>query len=203
MGLDRVALRDANLLIDDPDSWLREHGLENIWGLRHDDDRKFAMDVVRSILKDIHGDVGRLAADLHYVLDYIERWLDEKSSAWMLEKMQQRNLFPSKRYGFVHRYKRIWYPSYRENTIPITSYCTICKGVKRPINSPFCSECKANLANITNISPKNKFEIFLQAFAKKIEDREIDSRVVEFVGQNFDQIINAIIEDRRTRGLYS
>ena len=167
MGMDRVALRDANLLIDNPDRQLGKHGLENVWGLRHDDDRKFAMGIVRSILNDIHGNAGRLAADLHYVLDYIERWLDRKSSAWMLEKIRQRSLFPSRRYGFVHKYKRLWYPSYRENTIPITSYCTICKGVKMPINSPFCSECKANLSNITNISPKNKIRIFSSGIRKE------------------------------------
>jgi len=86
---------------------------------------------------------------------------------------------------------------------PNNSYCTICKGVKMPINSPFCSECKANLSNIKNISPKNKFEFFLQAFAKKIKEREIDSRVVEFVVKNSDQIVNAIIEYRRARKLYS
>ena len=109
MGIDVAALRDANVLIDFPDRWLEEHGLENIWGLRHDDDRKFAMDTVRSILEEIHGDMGRLVADLHYVLDYIERWLDPKLSEWMLEMKRRKDSFPLR--GFVHKYKRLWYPS--------------------------------------------------------------------------------------------
>jgi len=203
MGINIAALRDANRLIDDPDEWLKEHGLENTWGLRHDDDRKFAMDIVRSILERIHGDMGRLAADVHYAVDYIERWLDPELSEWIVEKIQQRDFFPRRRFGFVHKYKRIWYPSYRENTIPITSYCAMCKGVKRPLNSPFCNECKVNLASKKKIPPKIEFRIFLQAFGKKLDQREIDLRVVKFVGKNFNQIVNAIIEDRRARGLPS
>jgi len=129
--------------------------------LRHDDDRKFAMDVARSILEEKHGDMGRLAADLHYVLDYIEHRFDPKLSEWMLEIKRRKDLFPMRRFGFVHRYKRLWYPSPRENTIPITSYCAICKGVKRPFNSPFCDECKVNVASKENIPPKVEFRIFL------------------------------------------
>ncbi|MEM1556754.1 MAG: hypothetical protein QXW55_06125 [Candidatus Bathyarchaeia archaeon] len=100
------------------------------------------MNIVRSLLRDNYGDGGMLAADLHYAVDYIERWLDPELSKWMLIKMQQRGLYPPKRWDFVHRYKRIWYQSAREqNTIPITAYCNMCKGIMRPINSPFCNEC--------------------------------------------------------------
>ncbi|MEM3832499.1 MAG: hypothetical protein QW128_02730 [Thermoprotei archaeon] len=70
MGINMSALRDANLLIDDPDKWFSERGLQNLYGLKHDDDRVFAMNVVRSLLRDIYGDEGMLAADLHYAVDY-------------------------------------------------------------------------------------------------------------------------------------
>mgnify|MGYP000592537390 CR=1 FL=1 len=79
----------------------------------------------------------------------------------------------------------------------------MCKGVRRPLNSPFCDECKANMASKESISPKDEFRIFLQAFEEKLNQREIDLRVVEFVGKNFNQIVNAIIKDRKERGLSS
>jgi len=204
MGISISALKDANLLIDDPDRWFGERGLQNIYGLRHDDDRVFAMNVVRSILRDIYGDEGMLAADLHYAVDYIERWLDPELSRWMLIKMQQRVLYPPKRWGFVHRYKRIWYQSARDqNTIPITAYCNMCKGIMRPINSPFCNECKVHVLEEENISREMSFNIFLQAFSQKIEERKIDIRVVDFIGTNFNRIVTMIIDDRLKRGLNS
>jgi len=203
MGINISALRDANLLIDDPDRWFSERGLQNLYGLKHDDDRVFAMNVVRSILMDIHGDEGVLSVDLHYAVDYIERWLDPELR-WMLIKMQQRDLYPPKRWGFVHRYKRIWYPSARgQNTIPITAYCNICKGIMRPINSPFCDECKMHASEEENISREISFNTFLQAFANKIEEHKIDIRVVNFIGMNFNRIVTMIIEDRIKRGLNS
>lgn len=204
MGIDISALRDANLLIDDPDEWFRRHNMQNIYGLVHDDDRIFAMNIVRSILRDLHGEAGVLAADLHYVLDYIERLLDPEMSKWMLEKTQHQSLFPSRRWGFVHRYKGIWYPSARDqNTIPITAYCNVCKGVRKPVNSPFCNECKVHTLDKEDISRKALKDSFLQMLAKKIEERKIDIRVVDFVGKNFNYIIMMIIEDRRRRGLNS
>lgn len=203
MGLSRVALRDANVLIDMPDVWFRERGLENTWGLKHDDDRKFAMIIVRSILADLHGSTGVLSADLHYALDYIERWHDPKQSAWMLEGIRKHNLYPPKRYGFVHRYKRLWYPSYREGTIPITAYCTMCNGVEKPIGSPFCNECHVHLVREERLPSKINFKFFLQMLAKKLEEREIDLKVVEFIGRNLNHIIDMIIEDRENRGLNS
>ncbi|MEM3628768.1 MAG: hypothetical protein QXQ94_10860 [Candidatus Bathyarchaeia archaeon] len=204
MGINRLALRDANLLIDDPDKWFSERGLQNHFGLKHDDDRVFAMDIVRSILKDVYGDVGVFAADLHYAVDYVERWLDPELSRWMLRKMQTTDLYPANRRGFVHKYKGIWYPLARdENTIPITAYCNICKGVRRPINSTFCNECKMHVSEEEDVSRKMSFDTFLQAFSQKLEERKIDKRVVDFIGTNFNRIVTMIIEDRIKRGLNS
>lgn len=199
MGIEESIVRSANLLIDDPDRWFSERGLQNVYGLRHDDDRKFAMTIVRSILRDLYGDRGILAADLHYCLDYIDHWLDPKLSRWMLRKIKEKDLYPSKRWGFVHRYKRIWYPSFREGAIPITAYCSVCRGINKPINSPFCSECRVSVEeeDLRELS----FDVFLQAFAKKIEEREIDLRVIDFVRNNFNRIVTMIIMDREERGL--
>lgn len=99
MGINIAALRDANLLIDDPDEWFLRHNSENVYELRHDDGRKFAMNIVRSILRDAHGNEGVLAADLHYLVDYIERRLSPDLREWMLEKMQQQNLLPPSKVG--------------------------------------------------------------------------------------------------------
>lgn len=98
----------------------------------------------------------------------------------------------------------MWYPSARDqNTIPITAYCSICKGIRRPINSPFCNECRVSedFSEEKDISRKMSFNTFLQAFAKKLEERKIDMRVVDFTGRNFNSILTMIIKDRIERGL--
>lgn len=118
--------------------------------------------------------------------------------------MQQQNLYPPKRRGFVHKYKGIWYSSARDqNTIPITAYCNVCKGIRKPVNSPFCNECKIHSFREEGISLKMSFNTFLQAFGKKIEERKIDKMVIDFIGTNFNRIITMIIEDRIKRGLNS
>jgi len=203
MGLDISAVKDANLLIDEPDKWLERHGFTELIGLfRHDDDRKFAMDMIRSILQDIYGSQGVLAADLHYTVDYIERWLDPEMAKFMLEKVSMSDLLPSGRYGFVHRYRREWSATYRDNFIPITAYCNICKGKMKPINAPFCGECYAylpgNVKESTEITPT-----FIRMLVKKIIQREVCLEVVNFVGKNLRTIVEMIVEDRRQRGLSS
>ncbi|MEM4447267.1 MAG: hypothetical protein QW461_08250 [Candidatus Jordarchaeales archaeon] len=116
--------------------------------------------------------------------------------------MQQQALYPPKRWGFVHKYKSIWYPSARDqNTIPLTAYCNICKGIKKPVNSPLCNECKMHILEEKDISRKMSFNTFLQAFGKKIDERKIDKRVVDFISTNFNRIVTMIIEDRIKRGL--
>jgi hypothetical protein len=204
MGLGVGAVRDANLLIDDPDRWLSEHGCMELIGLlKHDDGTKFTMDLVRRVLQNIRGDEGVLAADLHYTVDYIERWLDPEMAKWMIENISMNDLLPPNRYGFIHKYRREWSPTARGNFIPITAYCKICKGKMKPINTPFCSECHTylleNVKEIMRITPK----LITRMLAKKIVQREVCREVVEFVGRNFQTIVEIIIEDRRQRSLTS
>ena len=75
MMLPREAVNDANELIDEPDKWFGKRSWTNSLGIGHDDSRKFAMDVVRNLLRDLRGEAGIWAADLHYVLDWLEGWL--------------------------------------------------------------------------------------------------------------------------------
>jgi len=211
MGLSVEALRDANQLIDGPERWLNTHGFYEInlimklfgSSLKHDDDRKLGMKWVRFILQSIHGQQGILAADLHYAIDYIERWLDPEMAKWIIEKISMNDLLPPNRHGFVHKYRREWSPAYRDNFLPITAYCSTCKGRMKPINAPFCNECRIDLLENAKGSVKITLELIINMLAKKIVEREICQEVVDFIRRNLQAIIEMIIEDRRQRGLNS
>lgn len=121
-----------------------------------------------------------------------------------MKRCSSKTSYPPRRWGFVNKYKRIWYPSFHEQSIPITSYCNRCKGIKRPIGSPFCNECKLpQPREEVNTIQKLSFDIFLHAMGKKIEEREISLEVVKFVSINFNDIVSMIIKDRIKRGLNS
>jgi hypothetical protein len=146
MGLSLDTINTANMKIDFPD---RFPGLAGL-GIKHDDDRKFAMNIIRRELSQEYGDEGVLAADLHYSLDYIDTWLNPSKVKGMREEMLRSDRgYPRNRRGFVDPIRRWWYErpsSHRVLLKPITSYCKMCKGSKKPINAPpFCNECHARL----------------------------------------------------------
>ena len=206
MGLKESALRDANRLIDIPDEWLSEHGLLEYVGLiGHDDDRKYAMNIVRGILKSIYGDEGVLAADLHYVVDYIERLLNPDMAKQIAKTLLSSALFSPGRHGFVHPYRREWRPSPAFGFLPIAAYCNMCKGRMRPLNAPpFCNECRARLVDEEEVEAYRERvlqerEYMLCMLANKIVEREICKEVVDFVGANFEEIAKIIAEDVEER----
>jgi len=205
MGLKESALRDANRLIDMPDEWLSKHGLLEYVGLiGHDDDRKYAMNIVRGILKSIYGDEGVLAADLHYVVDYIERLLNPDMAKQIAKMALSSAFFPPGRHGFVHKYRREWRPSPAFGFLPITAYCNMCKGRMRPLNAPpFCNECRARSVNEEGVEAHKRVlqerEHMLRMLVNKIVEREICKEVADFVYVNFEEIVKMIAEDVEER----
>ena len=153
-----------------------------------------------------HGSYGRLAADLHYALDYIERWLDPG----MAERMEEFGVgYPEGRTGFVSGFAtyRVWHPnrpsSWRGELLPITSYCPKCNGKNPPINTPeFCRRCKKKeFSELT--SEEVTLKQILTCLTKVWEKRELDHSVIDFVTQNLEDIVVEILRDRSNRRLSS
>jgi hypothetical protein len=201
MGLRAEAVDAANRMIDFPEEFPYLQQL----GIGHDDDRLFAMDTVRGLLSQSYGYEGVLAADLHYALDYIDTWLDPEKVQKMLDVMKNELLYPRNRRGVVDPVRRWWYESYQSSrwpVLPITAYCIKCRGVNRPINSPFCNECYVGMFELKEISEMPK-QFLLLMLRKKMDKRELDPQVRDFVEKNLSTLIDRVIEDRRARGLCS
>ena len=206
LGLDSEAVKTANRVIDFPEKYLpqpfREVGAE----IGHDDSRKWAMDFVRDYLRQLYGHNGVLAADLHYALDYIERWLDPEKARRMLEAMEAELLYPPDRRGVVDPVRRLWYPDSARaggrRVLPITAYCKVCKGEKKLINSPFCDRCWVTTLRLPELSeiPMEFLTLMFRRFAEK---RELSQDVVRFVEGNMTRIIGKIAKDRKRRGFSS
>jgi hypothetical protein len=103
MGLKAEAVDAANRMIDFPEEF---PSLQRL-GIRHDDDRLFAMDAIRGLLSQPYGGEGLLAVDLYYALDYIDRWLDPSGTKGMLDVMKDTLLYPRDRRGFVDPVRRL------------------------------------------------------------------------------------------------
>jgi len=198
LGLSEEAVKVANDMIDSPEKYpvLRE------LGVKHDDDRLFAMNVIRERLSELYGMDGVLAADLHYALDYIDRWLDPNEARRMLNTMGKEMLCPKDRRGFADPKRRVWHPSCRPGTIPITSYCVKCRGKDRLINSPFCGECHAHILEVPGVSSIPD-SLLLSMLRKKMNERKVNPKIADFVKRNVTFLVNKIVEDRNKRGLES
>jgi hypothetical protein len=198
MGLRAEAVDAANRMIDFPEEF---PSLQQL-GIGHDDDRLFAMDAIRGLLSQSYGYEGVLAADLHYALDYIDRWLDPSEVKKMLSTMRDELLYPRGRRGFVDPVRRLWYESSRYGTLPITSYCMKCRGISKPVNSPFCNECYVGMFELKEISEMPK-QFLSSMLRKKMDERRLDPQVRGFVEKNLPTLIDWVVEDRRARGLCS
>jgi len=198
LGLRMEAIREANMRIDFPEKFPELA----LFGIKHDDDRLFAMEIIRGTLSSLHGGDGILAADLHYVLDYIDTWLDPEKTKNMLETMKNQLLSPRNRYGFVDPIRRLWSPTFKHGMLPITAYCAKCKGVNKPISSPFCNECYVNMFESQKIDEMPK-RFLLLMLHKKMNERKIDPQIKGFVERNLSLFIGWIAEDRKVRGLRS
>jgi hypothetical protein len=201
MGLRVEAVELANRMIDMPEEFpeLRFMNIE------HDDETTMAMFTIRYALYQLYGEEGMLAADLHYSLGYIDRWLDPEMARRMVELLAGSLLsfYPKGRSGFVDPLKRLWWPKWPGyRVVPIIAYCNTCRGVKRPTNSPFCKECHANELRLKGIDeiPEGLFLLMLK---KRMDERKIDQKVREFVEENLTRLIELVTEDRKARGLKS
>lgn len=206
LGLDLEAVKMANLIIDFPEENLPRSLTEiEIFRIGHDDSRKWAMDVVRRYLFQLYGYDGILAADLHYALDYVERWLDPKKAKKMLEAIEAETLYPFNRRGFADPFRRLWYPSYigaSGRLLPITAYCKKCKGKLKLINSPFCNECQVNILTLPELK-EIPIKFIILMFRKHTEKRELHPKIVSFIEENISVILNKLIKDREERNLQS
>jgi hypothetical protein len=203
LGLRIEAVKAANGMIDYPDKFpsLKQ------FGIRHDDDRLWAMGIIRGMLSQLYGYEGVLAADLHYALDYIDTWLNPKGAKEMLDEIMKNELllYPRDRKGFVDPVRRLWYESSQSLQRPvylIVAYCKKCKGVDRPINSPFCNECRVSEFKQGKINEIPEW-FLLEMLRKKMSKRKLDPQIRDFVEKNLSTLINWVIEDRRIRGFSS
>ncbi|MEM2293133.1 MAG: hypothetical protein QXX41_07640 [Nitrososphaerota archaeon] len=198
MGLNIEAVKTANRVIDFPEKYFPSLSIE------HDDGRLWAMDIIRAHLSQLYGYDGVLAADLHYSLDCIDRWLDPEESKRMIKVMGFEMMYPSDRRGVVDPIRRIWHPSSagRVSTLPITAYCVKCEGKKKPINSPFCNGCRVNILELSEIK-EIPVDFFLLVFSKWTKKRRLDPHIEEFIERNLLTVVSEVVRDRDFRGLHS
>jgi len=203
LGLRIEAVKAANGIIDYPDNFpsLKQ------FGIGHDDDRLWAMGIIRGMLNQLYGYEGVLAADLHYALDYIDTWLDPEKARKMLDEIMKNELllYPRNRKGFVDPVRRWWYESsqsLQRPIYPIAAYCKKCRGVEKPVNSPFCNECCVNDFKQGKINETPQW-FLLKMLRKKMNERELDPQIRDFVEKNLSTFVNWVVEDRRIRGLSS
>jgi len=121
----------------------------------------------------------------------------------MKEKVFMSDLLPPGRHGFIHKYKRRWSAVYRDNFIPIAAYYNICKGEMNPVNAPFCGGCHVHLLEDVKESARITLTSVIHMFAKKIIQREVYRKIINFVGKNLQIIVKLIIEDGKQYGLSS
>lgn len=198
LGFSQDAIATANQMIDFPENYPFLHEL----GIKHDDDRLWAMDIIRDSIREFYGQEGVWAVDIHYAIDYIDRWLDPNEAKKMLTIMGMQGFYPKNRKGFVDPIRRLWYPSYRQKTLPIASYCMKCKGRNKPINSPFCHECRVNIFELIDVNDIPSI-FLLSMLRKKMEERRIDPYIKDLVEGSLHTLINEVIKDRSLRGLRS
>jgi hypothetical protein len=198
LGLKREAVWEANMRIDFPENFPELRYLD----IKHDDDRLFAMEIIRGILRSLYGRDGVLAADIHYALDYIDTWLDPGKAGTMLKTMKNQFLLPRNRYGFVDPVRRLWSPIFSHGMLPITAYCMKCRGINKPTGSPFCNECRVNMLEVLEVRDLPR-EVLLLMLNEKMNERKIDSYIKDFVVANLSLLINKVIEDREGRGYAS
>jgi predicted secreted protein len=74
--------------------------------------------------------------------------------------------------------------------------------VEKPVNSPFCNECCVDEFKQGKINEIPEW-FLLEMLRKKMNERELDPQIRDFVEKNLATFVNWVVEDRRIRGLSS